>query len=344
MNNNNNFESVKNNFDINNKIIDTFDKLRSLYYFLHDKHRAQAYLQAINVIKSYDRPIKSGADLYEYKGIGRGTVERIDKIIAGIDIYGEVLSTMDADKIKEITIYSELSQVYGFGPASIKKLIKKGITSIEQLQRSITVDNLDLKFTHAQLVGIRYYESLRKKIPRSVIDLFKNKLTEMIASDAKLSTKSLGLQWEIVGSYRRLKRESGDIDVLIGVKSEKSVSLTMKKIVSLLNDSGLLIETLTPKYDTKFMGVIKLQSDFYEPVIAHVDLRVVTVKNYPFALCYFTGSKIFNLVMRRLCKAKSLKLNEYSLIDLKTNRNINVKSEEDIFKKIGIAYVAPENR
>ena len=79
------------------------------------------------------------------------------------------------------------------------------------------------------------------------------------------------------------------------------------------------------------------------------DLRVVSDAEYPFALAYFTGSKEHNIVMRQRAIERGLRLNEYGLFQSKEEsrdpkRLVRCKSEEEIFQKLGLAYIPPELR
>jgi DNA polymerase (family 10) len=73
-----------------------------------------------------------------------------------------------------------------------------------------------------------------------------------------------------------------------------------------------------------------------------VDLRVVEKESFGAALNYFTGSKDHNVTLRRIAQEKGLKLNEYGLFC--GSKRIAGKTEEGVYKALGLAYVAPELR
>src|SRR5206468_897205 len=79
-----------------------------------------------------------------------------------------------------------------------------------------------------------------------------------------------------------------------------------------------------------------------EKVVLQADLRVVTDEQFPFALMYFTGSKQHNIRLRQRAIDRGWSLNEYSLGD--DNKLVPCKSEEDIYKVLGLDYVEPELR
>ena len=87
------------------------------------------------------------------------------------------------------------------------------------------------------------------------------------------------------------------------------------------------------------MGFSKFKDNF----IRRIDIRYIPYHSYHYALLYFTGSSDLNKKMRELAKSKELKLSEYGLFD-KNNKKFKVKSERDIFKKLGLEYLPPRLR
>ena len=74
-----------------------------------------------------------------------------------------------------------------------------------------------------------------------------------------------------------------------------------------------------------------------------VDLRVVPEKSFGAALQYFTGSKDHNVELRKIAIKKGWKLNEYGLFE-KNGKQIAGKTEEEIYKKLGLDWMPPEMR
>ncbi len=79
-------------------------------------------------------------------------------------------------------------------------------------------------------------------------------------------------------------------------------------------------------------------------VARSLDIKSYTKKERPFALLYFTGSGNFNVDMRKHAISKGYKLSDTSLIDKNTGLSIDCKTEECIFKHLGLAYVEPKDR
>ena len=120
------------------------------------------------------------------------------------------LEILEREKNNPINIFT---QVYGIGPKKAEELVKKEITTIEQLKNNLNLLN------DKQKIGVKYYDDILKCIPRSEIDDFYVKLSiifEMFDNSDN--------HFEIVGSYRREKQDSGDIDIIItNSKNDKSI-------------------------------------------------------------------------------------------------------------------------
>jgi DNA polymerase (family 10) len=72
------------------------------------------------------------------------------------------------------------------------------------------------------------------------------------------------------------------------------------------------------------------------------DLRVVPAESFGAALNYFTGSKDHNVALREIAIKHGFKLNEYGLF--KGTKRIAGKTEEEIYRALGLAYIEPELR
>jgi DNA polymerase (family 10) len=64
--------------------------------------------------------------------------------------------------------------------------------------------------------------------------------------------------------------------------------------------------------------------------------------SYGAALMYFTGSKAHNIALRGIANDRKWKLNEYGLFSGK--RRIAGETEEEVYKKLGLAFIPPEMR
>jgi DNA polymerase (family 10) len=135
------------------------------------------------------------------------------------------------------------------------------------------------------------------------------------------------------GSLRRFKEVIGDIDLLASSKNPAAV------IEFFATQPGVI--KVTAQGDTK--ASVILQGGI------QCDLRVVSDREFPFALAYFTGSKEHNIVMRQRAIQRGLRLNEYGLFKSKTETRdpkllLPCREEADIFARLDLPFMPPELR
>jgi len=87
------------------------------------------------------------------------------------------------------------------------------------------------------------------------------------------------------------------------------------------------------------MGMCKL-----DKYVRRIDIRFIPKDCLGSALLYFTGSGDFNKNMRSYALKMGYTINEYGIHITKGKRRLNTKTEEDIFKVLGVEYVEPCDR
>jgi len=81
-----------------------------------------------------------------------------------------------------------------------------------------------------------------------------------------------------------------------------------------------------------------------EQLDRRVDLLVVPYARIAPALIYFTGSGLLCRQMRGKAMKMGMRLNEKALIDVRTGDEIHVKTEQDVFARLEMAYIEPRKR
>jgi DNA polymerase/3'-5' exonuclease PolX len=149
-------------------------------------------------------------------------------------------------------------------------------------------------------------------------------------------------EFSLVGSYRRNKEESGDIDLIVKTKA----GFDMNDLVQVMIQEGYIQEDgIFALGKKKFMGMAKLPTgEGMATISRRLDILFCPSSEYAFALLYFTGSKDFNVKMRERAKQLGYRLNEKGLMDENSEKVKNLKSEKDIFKFLKINYVEPDQR
>ena len=351
---------------MNKKVISELEKLTLMIKKESDEHRKNKdtksvtrnnfrlkYLNnVINIVKNidYKLTLKNYMDLKEYDGVGKGSLDRIKKILED----GSLEETKDfkTDDKKNKAV-DELMEVVGIGRSNAVDLYDKGATSIKKLRSLIKKGKIEVN--DKIMLGLKYHGVFEVNIPRKEIDKVYKMFTKIITK----INKEMDLPdnkkfcFEICGSYRRMKPKSGDIDVLLtkygtkdsisDKKSSEYLTLfvnTLKEPVKYNNKKKFLVDDMTDKnITTKYMGFSKYKDN----PIRRIDIRFIPYQSYHSALLYFTGSGDLNKKMRNIAKGMDLKLSEYGLF--KSNgKKIKTKSEEDIFKKLNLDYIEPKFR
>jgi DNA polymerase (family X) len=75
-----------------------------------------------------------------------------------------------------------------------------------------------------------------------------------------------------------------------------------------------------------------------------VDVRALPKESYGAALQYFTGSKEHNVALRQRALKLGLTLNEYGLAEVASGKRVAGATEEEIYAKLGLAWIPPELR
>ena len=306
---------------LNENFIEIMEKLANIMLKQGEPFRARAYQKAQETIMAYPNDILSPNDLKGKHGIGTTIIEKLNEYVQT-----GTLQILEKEKNNPVNIFTE---VYGIGPKKAKELVDQNITSITQLRENQQLLN------DIQKVGLCYYEDILERIPRIEIEeyktIFENKFPK--GTDEKM---------EIVGSYRRGAESSGDIDVII---TSNNPNVFVKFIDNLIKDKIIL--NVLSRGPTKCLVITKIHNGLGKA--RRVDFLYTTQEEFPFAILYFTGSKIFNTVMRHVALEKGYTINEHGINKMEAKKkgekvNRTFTSEDDIFNFLGLEYKAPNER
>jgi NAD-dependent DNA ligase len=307
---------------LNEKFIQLMETLADIMTKRGEPFRARAYQKAQGTIISFPEDIFHYEQLKGKPSIGPAIMEKLCEYVekGTVDI-------IEREKNNPVTI---LSDVYGIGPKKAEELVNKGITSIAKLRENQQLLN------DIQRVGLHYYEDVLKRIPRSEIEKYKQIFTSSFQESQIEGVK----KFEIVGSYRRGAETSGDIDIIITSNNPQ----VYHHFIDTLIKKNIIYEVLS-RGPTKCLVIAKInESESFR----RVDFLYTSSDEFPFAILYFTGSKIFNTVMRQRALDMGLSMNENGLYHLKEGNKEKVdfvfKTEKDIFDYLKIEYKLPEER
>jgi DNA polymerase/3'-5' exonuclease PolX len=291
--------------------------------------KARSYEAAIKYLRELPAPITCLADLPPHKK-GDGLTGKIREKVAEYITTGKIADVEEARAKRNPDTIEAFMNVYGIGPKKALDLIQAGHRSIADLRAAAAADPKLLNKN--QRIGLTYYEDLLLRIPR----------TEMDAHAAQLmAAKPAALEGVIVGSYRRGRPDSGDIDMLIRTTDAAvDAGKALADYVKQLRDAGYVKEVLAIG-SHKCLAISQLPGE----KARRLDLLVTPPEEFPFAVLYFTGSDGFNVRMRQLALERGFTLNEHALTHVKTGKTVGgIKSEADIFAALKMEWREPVDR
>ena len=308
----------------NEDFIELLGELNQLLLKKGEFMRARAYQKAQESIINYPDNIKNTDQIKELKGVGATIIKKLNEYIET----GKI-NALEKERNNPIHIFTE---IYGIGPKKAQQLIDDGITSLDQLKQK-----QDEVLNDTQRIGLKYYEDILKRIPRNEVEEYRT-IFEMYFNQVK----NPGSTFEIVGSYRRGASTSGDIDVIITDKDNDKTIL--HRFIDKLVENNIIVQKLTDG-KTKVLVIARID----EKPFRRVDFLYSPPSEYAFSTLYFTGSKLFNTVMRQRALDMGYSLNEHGFYKME-NKKKGAKLEKDfyteneIFDFLDMVYMEPKNR
>ena len=311
----------------NEQFVEALSELAEIMTRKGEPFRAKAYKSAAEAIMQFPETITTTEQLKSLKNIGKTILSKLHELQTTGKI--QILEKERSDPLNQLT------RVYGIGPKKAQEFVKNGIVTIEDLR-----NNEDLLTTNMKL-GLKYFDDIETRIPRSEIDEYKAMLTKTFTVCGAPPDST----FEIVGSYRRGNETSGDIDIIITNASNDTSAYN--SLLDALLQKSIILETLS-RGTTKSMTIARLTPT---SKARRLDFLYAPPDEYAFALLYFTGSKTFNTIQRQRALDRGYSLNEHGLYKMENRKKSTTKlvdhqfpSEASIFEFLDMEYVEPHQR
>lgn len=311
----------------NARVSEVLYEIGELLTIKGDRFRSRAYNMAAQRVRTLTedlRRIRERGELEEIPGVGKSIAAVIE----------EILDTGQSAQLEDLreelpTGVRDLMELEGVGPKKALRFQQElGIATIDDLETAIKAGGLRGlrgfgEKTEENL--LRSIEEFRTRQGRFLLGAVLPVIEEILSH---LSGSEAVLEAEVAGSARRRMETVGDLDVLAAsVEPEKAV----ERFVTMLPVTRILSQGTTK-------STVVLEKNL------QVDLRVIPPEDYGAALQYFTGSKEHNVELRTIAVKMGYKLSEYGLFERDTNSVVASRTEEEIYRALGMDPIPPELR
>ncbi|HEX6311782.1 MAG TPA: DNA polymerase/3'-5' exonuclease PolX [Acidimicrobiia bacterium] len=291
-----------------------------------DAFKVRVYEKAARSVAGYHADIATLDEegLREIPGVGKSIAAKIVEILD----HGS-FNELDEERARVPAGVRSLLDVPGLGPKRAVQLHDElGVSSIPELLDALHEHRLrDLhgfgeRTEQALVEAIRHLQAAGGRVRLDVaLDL-----AETILDDLRMLPQVR--QATYAGSLRRMCATIGDLDLLVAADDADPV---MDAFCSMP-----LVDQVLAHGPTK--------SSVHTTKGLQVDVRVVPQRVWGAALQYFTGSKAHNIRLRAIAIKKGLKLSEYGLFRVESNRSVAAATEEDVYRRLGLPWVPPPLR
>jgi DNA polymerase (family X) len=288
-----------------------------------DVFRARNYEKAARSVRGYGEDISrlDTKGLRAIPGVGASIAAKIAEYLAT----GRI-AALDELRAKIPAGVLELTRVPGLGPKRALQLNHDlGIESVDELAAAVKAGRLEglagfgARSEERIADGIEVYRQGRERV---LLDVALHTATTMVAA---LSAVPGCQRCTYAGSLRRWRETIGDVDILAAA-----------------DDSAPLMAAFSAGQQVIAGGPTKTSIRTADGL--QVDLRVVPLDAWGAALQYFTGSQAHNVAVRQIAIRQKLKLSEYGLFDVGTGELIVSRTEEEVYERLGLAWIPPAMR
>ncbi|HEY2115159.1 MAG TPA: DNA polymerase/3'-5' exonuclease PolX, partial [Candidatus Angelobacter sp.] len=263
-------------------------------------------------------------------GIGKGMSANIRELMTTgkLSMHEEMLQKFRPSML-------ELLKISGLGPKTIALIWDAfqicdvdGVAKLASEGKLRTLPRLSEKSEQKILKSIENYRQLTGRFLLNTADEIAAKMAGYLAELPGVEKVTPA------GSLRRGRETVGDLDLLVTGKCCDTDAHRNAVIDRIVNFPGIL-EVLA-KGENKVS--IKLRSGM------QVDVRLLPPDSFGAAMQYFTGSKNHNVQLRQRAIKQGYTLNEYGLVRVEDNKRVAGKTEEEIYKTLGLKFIPPELR
>lgn len=232
-----------------------------------------------------------------------------------------------------------LAQIPGLGPTLAARLVRRGLTTKEQLRTVIDElpqeTQLHLRYNISRNIPYRTAKAVTDELKRRLV------FTSPAGRRRKYPTVT-------VGSVRRTAPQSKDLDLLVVVPDKTHLANVLASARLADNSSAAGALELKESYASgarRRSFVARYKNKYYA-----IDLFLATQEEKPYALLHYTGGKEYNIRVRAHAKRNGYVLNQYGVFCASTSvkrrapGSKDIRTERELMEFLGVTYKTPRSR
>jgi DNA polymerase (family 10) len=299
-----------------------------------DSFRIRSYRNAAQAIENLSEQIQNiigePKKVLAIPGIGKGMLVNLQQL------FSEGTLSLQAELLKKYhPSMLQLLKIQGLGPKTIALIWSAhqvcDVDGVEKLAREGKIRELPRMGEKHEAKLLKAIEDYRRISGRFLIDAAEDeaeKLTEYLRKYSGFEKITPA------GSLRRGRETAGDLDILVTGPACCDETERQKAVQYVAQYPPLM--SIIAQGDNKISFQVRSGMQ--------VDVRLLPPESFGAAMQYFTGSKAHNVALRQRALKMGYTLNEYCLADLKTEKPVAGKTEEEIYAKLNLDYIPPELR
>jgi DNA polymerase (family X) len=315
----------------NGEIAAAFDELADLYELDGAVvHRVLAYRTAAKTVRDASRSVAELARAgraTELPGIGKTLEDKIEAL-------------METGRIPAV---EKLRAKYPPGLVAITHLPGLGPKRVRRLFDELGIDSPEALRAAAEAQEIRGLRGFGEKAEAAILEA----LSQDRAGEPRtrmLLSRALAVGEAVVAALRARGGPEAKVE-LAGSARRWADSVKDLDVIAAGPDPAVLVAALG---DLDLVERLGSAGDAGARAITHsgltVDLKVVEPDQFGNLLQHFTGAKAHNVALREAAVRRGLHVSEYGIEDEQTGVTHRCATEEEVYARLGMAWIPPELR
>jgi DNA polymerase (family 10) len=314
----------------NSQIAAAFDELGDLYELDGVvQYRVIAYRNAAKAVRDASVSVAEltrQGRATELAGVGKTLDEKLHALV----------------ETGDIPAAQKLRAKYPSGLLAVTHLPGFGAKRARKLYDELGVDSLVALRAACERHEIRGLKGFGAKVEEKLLEVLEAGI-DGTPTPRVLLSRALGVGDQIVGALRA--HPGADRVEAAGSLRRLTDSVKDVDVIATATDPAALIRALI---DLPLVESVGGSGDKSARVTLHtglkVDLKVVEPGQFGNVLQHLTGSKAHNVQLREMMVRRGLHISEYGILDDATGETTRCATEEEVYARLGLAYIPPELR